>query len=297
MANIISPVTGKGNIEIVKRISSSQIIRQYKEELNIETNMYFEGLDEVLICECKESLYRFYHPAKISGNDLFYEELQEKRPSGYYSWRWEHEKALDEIEKNDYVLDIGCGSGFFLSKLTDKTPNVRGLEYNDLAIRQCEEKKLSVIKSSIQDFAESNKDVFDVVCAFQVLEHISDVQSFIKSCLEVLKPNGKLIIGVPNNNPYLFKHDIYHTLNLPPHHIGLWNKKSLKRLSNIFPMKNIKMLIEPNFNYNYWLDIQINHFFGNNKIGQIVKRIVNKVFRRFNKFTDGRNLFVVYRKK
>jgi len=292
--NIISPVTGKNNIRVVRKLNSEKIKKQYKEEFNIDIS--FEGIDEIFIYECKDSLYRFYYPSKLVGDGPFYESLQRNTPSSYYSWRWEHEKALDEINKDDFVLDIGCGSGYFLSKALDRTNNIQGLEYNDLAIQHCKEKNIPVVKSDIQDFSKNKEGVYDIVCAFQVLEHIYDVKSFIDSCIRVLKPDGKLIIGVPNNNPYLHKHDLYHTLNLPPHHIGLWNKKSLKRLPLFFPMKNYKLQIEPNFNYDYWIEIQTNHYLGDKKIGRLAKRVANRLFKRFNKYIDGRNLLAIYKK-
>jgi hypothetical protein len=62
--------------------------------------------------------------------------------------------------------------------------------------------------------------------------------------LKALKKGGKLIIGVPNSNPFLYKYDKYHTLNLPPHHMGLWNKFSLANLANYFPMSVDNIIVE-----------------------------------------------------
>ncbi|MBB4035072.1 2-polyprenyl-3-methyl-5-hydroxy-6-metoxy-1,4-benzoquinol methylase [Dysgonomonas hofstadii] len=292
--NIISPVTGRKNAKVVKKLNHQIIIDLYKKDLGIDTKKYFLNKD-VIIYKCKDSLYRFYYPATLAGDDLFYEELQ-MRPKSYYSWRWEHQKALDEINKDDFVLDVGCGSGYFLEKLLNKTTNIKGLEYNDLAIKQCKEKNIPVVKSDIQHFSKENIETFDVVCAFQVLEHVYDIQSFIDSCVQVLKPNGKLIIGVPNNNPYLFKHDLYHTLNLPPHHIGLWNKKSLKRLPRFFSLKNDNLYIEPNNHYDHWFNVQINYFFGKSVIGKIVRRATYKIVKKFSSSIDGRNILAIYRK-
>jgi len=293
MMNIISPVTGKSNVKIVKRIPSEEIISLYK-EIGVDTKKYFEDKD-IIICKCKDSLYRFYYPSKLSGDSSFYEDLQKERPT-YYSWRWEHEKALNEIKKDDFVLDIGCGSGYFLEKLLEKTSNIKGLEYNDIAIKQCREKNIPVVKSDIQHFSEENVEAFDVICAFQVLEHIYDIQSFVDSCVRALKPNGKLIIGVPNNNPYLYKYDINHTLNLPPHHIGLWSKKTLARLPRFFSLKKDNLYIEPNFHYEHWFNVQINHFFGKTIIGKIVKKMTYRIVKKMNFYIDGRNLLVIYRK-
>ena len=73
-----------------------------------------------------------------------------------------------------------------------------------------------------------------------VLEHIYDVKSFLEASLKVLKPEGKIIIGVPNSEPYFLGYDKYCTLNLPPHHMGLWNKKVFDKLAALFNLKILK---------------------------------------------------------
>ena len=75
---------------------------------------------------------------------------------------------------------------------------------------------------------------FSFICSFQVLEHVYEVYGFLNSAIALLKNKGKLIIAVPNNNPYFLKHDKYHTLNLPPHHMGIWDERSLKFIGKLF---------------------------------------------------------------
>lgn len=292
MIKIISPITGKENVKVIEKINSGLIVNQYQKDCNVDVRSYFQGINDVLICQCQDSLYRFYYP-EILGDGHFYEQLQ-ARSSSYYYWNWEHQKAFDEIQDGDHVLDIGCGSGIFLERVLEKTENAVGLEYNDLAIEKCEEKNIKVIKSNIEEYSAHNEEVYDVVSAFQVLEHINDIRSFVESCLKVLKPNGKLILGVPNNNPYLFGKDIYHTLNMPPHHIGLWDKKSLKNLTEFFSMKNHKLLTEPNIYYDYWFNIQFGDFFGKGRLGRGSRRIVYNFVKLFNKYIVGRNLLAIY---
>ena len=76
---------------------------------------------------------------------------------------------------------------------------------------------------------------------FQVLEHIYDVKEFLEHALQVLKKGGKLVIGVPNNEPYFLGYDKYCTLNLPPHHMGLWNIKVFEKFAPIFGLKIISV--------------------------------------------------------
>jgi hypothetical protein len=91
---------------------------------------------------------------------------------------------------------------------------------------------------------------------FQVLEHISAVQSFLTAAIKCLKKNGLLVLAVPNNEPYLFGFNKYDWLNLPPHHMGWWNAASLQKLSGFFPIKTERIRACPFRDYNNYLNAQ-----------------------------------------
>jgi SAM-dependent methyltransferase len=297
--NLKSPITKSDNVRIVKNISAGKIIQLYKKDFGIDVSKYFREIEVIPICECKDTSYRYYYPPSVSGDDSFYEELQKVKGSDiYYSpWRWEHEIVFNQLNKEERVLDIGCGSGNFLEKLKSKTSNIIGLEYNNLAIEKCLAKGLTVYNTGLKEFSEikENQFKFDIICAFQVLEHIFDVNSFLTSCIKLLGSGGRLIIGVPNNNPYLHKYDYFHTLNLPPHHIGLWNKTSLKKLPKFFPFQLEQLITEPNSHFDYWLDIQAKKWIGINNFSRFLKKIkMHKCISMFSRFTEGRNLLAVY---
>jgi SAM-dependent methyltransferase len=268
-------------------------------EMNIDTTEIFAGLEEVQLYECIKTAYRFYYPFNIIGGSEFYEKLSLNRKN-YYSDRWEHNKALEFINSKDSVLEIGSGSGLFIDKLQSKGIRNKGLEINPHAIRECQAKGLNVIGSLVEEEAKQNHGKYDVVCCFQVLEHITDVRAFIESSVSLLKKDGKLIIGVPNNNPYLHVSDKYHTLNLPPHHAGLWNKKSLLALKELFPINIQAIKFEPlSLSYDYFIDFQMNHH--PNKIYRKLLISINNfmpgLLRKFHyKTISGRNILAVYSK-
>lgn len=300
--DIKSPVTKSDNVSVLRVISSKKVIDLYKNEIGIDVSTIFKGCDEIKIVKCKDTGYRFYYPESISGDKNFYENLQKvKGEKNYYSlWRWEYDMALKHLAQGAKVLDIGCGSGNFLERLKEITTQAIGLEFNNMAIEKCKAKELLVYDIDVEKYSHiaKNRYSFDVVCTFQVLEHIFDVNRFLNSCINLLKPGGKLIIGIPNNNPYLYKFDLFHTLNLPPHHMGIWNKKSLKRLQEYFPLCLEKILVEPNYNFEYWLNIQVKKWIRVENISKFLKRIkLLRIISSLGKFTEGRNLLVVFIKR
>ena len=298
MSDTFNPLIINGKVRLSASFSTKDIMAKYL-EMNIDTTEIFAGLEEVQLYECIKTAYRFYYPFNIIGGSEFYEKLSLNRKN-YYSDRWEHNKALEFINSKDSVLEIGSGSGLFIDKLQSKGIRNKGLEINPHAIRECQAKGLNVIGSLVEEEAKQNHGKYDVVCCFQVLEHITDVRAFIESSVSLLKKDGKLIIGVPNNNPYLHVSDKYHTLNLPPHHAGLWNKKSLLALKELFPINIQAIKFEPlSLSYDYFIDFQMNHH--PNKIYRKLLISINNfmpgLLRKFHyKTISGRNILAVYSK-
>jgi SAM-dependent methyltransferase len=301
-----SPLTNSFNVSLEEEITCQSIIDAYDNDYNIDVREYFKGVDFVKIYKCLDTGYRFYFPFSIVGKSQLYEELQKR--SGYYKLRLEHQVAEAFFKANDSVLEIGCGNGFFLKKLQQQGLSCTGLEFNEDAIKDGQDQSIRILKQDIIEHAKTHYGHYDVVCSFQVLEHITEIHDFIRASIESLKTGGKYIIGVPNNNPFLYRYDKYHTLNLPPHHMGLWDKQSLKNLQKYFNIRLDNLLIEPLqiYDYEYYFKIQIQHlkcqsiFIGNIAEMMLLSmrstKIRLKLQRIISRFVQGRNLLAVYTK-
>lgn len=292
-----NPLSITSAIKKVETYNVNEILARY-EVLGIDVSRYFKNIKTIDLFECSNTGYRFYYPFSINGDAKFYEDLSLNRKN-YYSDRWEHMKSLDYLKNTDNVLEVGSGFGAFLSLLKLHNIKALGLELNPIAVKKCNEDGLNVSEKLIQQEAKENKNSYSAVCYFQVLEHITEVYGFIYASLEILEDKGKLIIGVPNNNPYLFVNDRYHTLNLPPHHAGLWNKKSLKSLEKIFSIKLESVVYEPLENtYSEFLKSYIknsNIFYA--KVLKFFKKVLPILQKKvLCKFIRGRNILVVFRK-
>ncbi|WP_417236794.1 class I SAM-dependent methyltransferase [Bizionia paragorgiae] len=274
------------------------IIGQY-ENLGIDVSRYFIGLETISLYECLETGFRFYYPPQTIGDGQFYEDLSKTR-KGYYSDRWEHNETLKYLSQNDSVLEVGSGFGAFLSKLKKKKIKAKGLELNQNAVHTCLADGLNVEYKLIEDIKEKGEK-YNVVCYFQVLEHVYEAHNFIKNSIEVLESKGKLIFGVPNNNPYLFISDKNHTLNLPPHHAGLWSKKAIQSLGNVFPIELIHLEFEPlAASYGEFLNFHTSQ--NSNSVIRFSLKMCNKFVPRLLKrclcfFIKGRNVLAVFQKK
>ncbi|MEP6615525.1 MAG: class I SAM-dependent methyltransferase [Ginsengibacter sp.] len=239
---MISPLTSKNNTSLMDTFQSSDVISLYRQQLDIDVTPFFNGISTFHLYRCNETGYKFYHPYQLTGDGLFYETLQTRLGNGYYhEWKFENQLAFDHLSAGDRVLDIGCGTGHFLMKAKSKTDSVYGLELNENAIAECRQKGLIVFNELIEQHAANHAGEYDVVCMFQVLEHVYDVKAFFESALKVLRKGGKMIIGVPDSDPYFLGYDKYCTLNLPPHHMGLWNQRVFNKLTALYNLSVLKI--------------------------------------------------------
>ncbi|MBX2930491.1 MAG: class I SAM-dependent methyltransferase [Chitinophagaceae bacterium] len=295
-----SPITGSENIS--KEIELDiQKIKELYADLNVDVSVFFKNYTSISIYQCNDSGYRFYYPFDIMGDDHFYEQLSFENEDYYPEKKWEFIKAISAIRKDDTLLEVGCGNGYFLDLCKKKNIAATGLEINQKSIANCTKKGLNVLSEYVQEHAIKNAEKYDIVCSFQVLEHIVDVDDFIKACMQCLKPGGKLIYAIPNSNPYLFRYDIYHTLNLPPHHAGLWNKKALHNLKKYYPLNVCSIETEPVIvHYKKWWDVHLNHLREKRNFWyRILKLIPRIVYKRLVQISnaEGAYILAIYEKK
>jgi SAM-dependent methyltransferase len=118
-----------------------------------------------------------------------------------------------------------------------------GLEINPSAVAAARAQNLDVISADLSSYAATNRGNFDAVCAFQVLEHFSDPRAFLDAALLLLKPGGRLLVGVPNRKSFLRYID--NPLDLPPHHMLRWSAESFERLAGFFPLDVERIRFEP----------------------------------------------------
>lgn len=107
-----------------------------------------------------------------------------------------HKFFLDNISKDDEVLDIGCGNGALAYDVAKKAKFVTGIDISDKNINKAKNKYiLSNIKYIRGDATKDlNREKFNVIIVSNVLEHIEDRVSFMKSIKGLA---SKYLIRVP----------------------------------------------------------------------------------------------------
>ena len=282
-----------GNKELLNKqtIKISLINKLYKNNLDIDITTEFKQNSKINFVECTNCHLHFFTPV-CAGSPNFYEDLQKATNFYYKNDRYEFLFAKEQIKNTDCVLEIGAGNASFAETLNVK--EYIGLEYNEKAIESAKRKGIKLINQSIQDYALEKQNYFDVVCSFQVLEHVPDVFEFIDAALKTIKKGGLLIFGVPSAESILTS-NINHTLNLPPHHISRWYDKTLKKLPTIFNVDIVDINHEPlsdKFSKRYKINkisekiyntfLKKNIVISNNKSISFIQKTVKKLVNKFN---------------
>ena len=142
--------------------------------------------------------------------------------------------------KGKRILDVGCGGGILCESLALEGTEVVGI---DLAEAGLEVARLHLLESGLdvnyqkitaEEFAESNAEAFDIVTCMEMLEHVPEPSSIIKSCSKLVKPQGKVFFSTINRNPKSYFFAIVgaeYVLNLLPK--GTHNYEKFIRPSEI----------------------------------------------------------------
>ena len=242
VSGVRSPVTGSNRVEKRKEIDTRFVARLYQEHFGIDVSRYFAGVSRIDVYRCLDTGYQFYFPLTLEGDSSFYEAL-ESIPWYYMDWKREHEIALEHIRRADRVLEVGCARGAFLTNLKTSGVDCTGLELNRNAAAIGREHDVTVVEESIQEHASRHPETYDVVCFFQVLEHVSDVRSFMEAAVGLLRPDGRICIGVPNYDSFIGL-DEANPLEMPPHHVGMWTESALAKLADVLGLDVVSIECE-----------------------------------------------------
>jgi 2-polyprenyl-3-methyl-5-hydroxy-6-metoxy-1,4-benzoquinol methylase len=174
---------------------------------------------------------------QTSGVALYQREQYKK--GGISRWYWDYKDniVLDEInEKDNTILDVGCGEGIMLEKLTKRYPhkNIIGLDTIPENIQICSKFGLPVQLGDLYHLDFHNNSI-DVVILMEVIEHLAAPDQAIKEIHKVLKPGGKLIIIFPNDAFFLIARILtlkFKEAAFNPGHLKQWTHREIRKFLN-----------------------------------------------------------------
>jgi len=291
MHNEVCPACLGKEIKTVDRIATEHLDSLYR-RAGLDVSRYLASTEEIRLNKCVACDLGFFTP-HCAGDDLFYEKLQQ------FDWYYQSEKPEYEyarrfVSGGDKVLEVGCGKGAFAAWLPGSSAYT-GLEFNAEAVRKARAAGLQVLKQPVEAHAAIAPGKYDVVCSFQVLEHVPQPREFVKACVQALKPGGKLILAVPAEDSFLGVAEDAH-LNMPPHHALRWSDRALRNLAHREGLSVINLWHEPvaDFHEEWHKDTLAQHYFvqlGLRKLTLINQSLTGKVLGRLLRVRSVRDFF------
>lgn len=142
---------------------------------------------------------------------------------------------------NGRLLDFGCGQGDFLHQATLAGWQAQGLEYATEAVSLCHSRGLRVTQGDAKNLIDEGAQ-FDVISAFEVLEHLRSPGELFRSARSLLKPGGLLFLTTPNFNALLrhLERSNFSVVSYPDH-LCFFSPQSLRELASEHGFKVVKL--------------------------------------------------------
>jgi len=173
----------------------------------------------------------------------FHSQYEKNSPKSSYFTHKFLKKRYDVITEmlnvqQKRILDVGCGNGLFIEYCFDKgASSIVGVDYSQKMIDTAKEKLKDYNNKAIlfcEDFFSLNllKKDFDTILAIGLLDYVKDPGSALKRFFDFLKPNGELIVTIPEKwSPFFF---------LRIRFLGTFFRKSILKIPPIITALSLK---------------------------------------------------------
>jgi len=114
-------------------------------------------------------------------------------------------RAIRDSGARGPMLDAGCGGGLFLGMMRERGFRALGLDYSRDAAAIAWRRQHSPAVCAALDRAPFRRASLGAITMFHVLEHLYDPQAYLAAARELLEPDGRLIVQVPNASSWQFR--------------------------------------------------------------------------------------------
>jgi SAM-dependent methyltransferase len=203
----VCPICYSKTGRILWSVTSAQATQHYvlKEadtQRFLELSAHIRGLwgkDTCDIVQCDDCGFCYSHPY-VAGDQQFYTLAYER--DHYPGWKWEYQLTYEALKdkRNFTLLEIGAGDGAFIKRIVPElTDNDKAVctEFSDYGKSQIQSYGVKCLPADIRSItAEDLIGAVDVVCMFQVLEHMDRLDELFQHLNGLTKDEANLFISV-----------------------------------------------------------------------------------------------------
>lgn len=188
------PLCGSRNLQTVYRFQQFAVLKCQGCDGSWRSNMYSSG-----------DITAMYTGDEYSQNPYFSYNVEEFKDAaqGRYANYIGALSAIASRVKVGKLLDVGCGSGAFMSVAQQRGWNVTGIELSpDLSQVSRRAVKAEVINAAFESVALPDES-YDVVTMWDIIEHVLDPMFCLKKVERLLKPGGVALFCTPDEDSLL----------------------------------------------------------------------------------------------
>ena len=139
-------------------------------------------------------------------------------------------RVIHPPHQNASLLDVGCGSGAFVALCIERGWLAEGFDVDPRAGQDARQAGARVVNAENLSAARYPDAYFDAVTMWDCLEHMPDPMEQLREARRILKPEGRLYIGVPDLDswPSRFFKENWHHVDAPVHYT-YWSTRALER--------------------------------------------------------------------
>ena len=141
-----------------------------------------------------------------------------------------------ELSRNIKILDAGCGDGVitsYIASICKENDEIIGVDLNQIRLKRAEKNcpNANFVLGNITKLGFPNNS-FDIIVLHHVIEHIPDDENVLKECYRVLKDDGYLIMGIPNEGDIMGEllRKIHKKTYKEGEHVNFYSSESMKCL-------------------------------------------------------------------
>ena len=139
----------------------------------------------------------------MKDNVTYYNEFsagyEARRHGGYHRFLDDLQASLvrERLTGAEDVLEVGCGTGLIMSRLSDSAASVTGVDISPGMLEHAKTRGLDVHEASVTDLPFEDS-CFDLVYSFKVLAHVQEIGTAMEECLRVTRPGGTALLEFYN---------------------------------------------------------------------------------------------------
>ena len=131
-----------------------------------------------------------------------------------YVWRFGQERRLDMIRRHvrlegARVLDIGCGLGTYVRRISDFTADAFGIDVDVARLKRGAVEGVRGLNLAVAEALPFADNTFDGVLLNEVIEHVRSDRDALGEALRVTRPGGRVVIFAPNRFYPFETHGVY----------------------------------------------------------------------------------------